>query len=476
MDLKKFISGVSALTIAASAFAAVTITASAAGYTRTLTDQYAVKGYVADTLYDFQTNTPEVLPTKGDLRYRDGGIWGLYNFGSGVRSGEVSIPVEAGQIIIFQAYSGQTITSVSSCRANDSLSDSTKNYYVYNVTDDADSITITMPRYGGIVAALTMSNPNLFKWGDCTYDLNTGTLVNCETTASGSLSIPAKIKGTAITSIGTGAFRGCTGLTGVTIPSGVTSIDNYAFYGCTKLTSMTIPGSVTTIGESAFNGCTGLMSITVDENNPNYSSENGVLFNKTKTELICYPAGKKDATYNIPDSVIRIGESAFSDCSMFTSVTIPNSVTSIGSYAFSDNFSLNGIYYNGTAAQWAAVEKEANWTYVSCGTVYVLNAPNTAFAYSSAAYADNSGNDGGATGFTAELPADGTSYTLGKVTWDVMSGDVIKTTPELSYGDITVTDSSVIIGIVITGLYDPDAMAMANYEKSGGGSYIEYTE
>jgi len=159
MNLKKFISGVSALTIAVSAFAAMTITASAAGYTRTLTDQYAVKGYVADTLYNFQTNTPEVLPTdeSSQLRYRDGGIWGLHNFGSGARSAEVSIPVEAGQIIIFQAYSGQTITSVSSCAANAALSDSSKDYYAYSVTADADSITISVPRYSGVVAALTMS-------------------------------------------------------------------------------------------------------------------------------------------------------------------------------------------------------------------------------------------------------------------------------------------------------------------------------
>ena len=155
MNLKKFISGVSALTIAASAFAAMAVTASAAGYTRTLTDQYAVKGYVADTLYNFQTNTPEVLPTEGDLRYRDGGIWGLHNFGSGTRSGVVSIPVDEGDIVVLEAYTANDTTTIDAGTKNDTLSSG--KYFVYNITKTADSFTITTARYGGVIAALTMN-------------------------------------------------------------------------------------------------------------------------------------------------------------------------------------------------------------------------------------------------------------------------------------------------------------------------------
>ena len=137
-----------------------------------------------------------------------------------------------------------------------------------------------------------------------------------------------------VTSIGDLAFYACSSLTSVTIPTGVTSIGEGAFERCSSLTSVTIPASVTSIGWSAFSHCDALTAIDVSAGNPNYDSVNGVLFNKAQTELIQYPAGKPDASYQIPASVISIGEWAFSGCSALTSVTIPDSVTSIGEYAF----------------------------------------------------------------------------------------------------------------------------------------------
>ena len=146
-----------------------------------------------------------------------------------------------------------------------------------------------------------------------------------------------------VTSIGRYAFDDCSSLTSITIPDSVTSIGWYAFRYCSSLTSITIPDSVTSIGYGAFYGCSGLTAIDVVEANKFYSSVDGVLFNKDKTELICYPASKVDESYNIPDSVTSIGDSAFCFCSSLTSITIPESVTSIGDSAFAWRSGITSI-------------------------------------------------------------------------------------------------------------------------------------
>ena len=146
-----------------------------------------------------------------------------------------------------------------------------------------------------------------------------------------------------VTSIGDYAFEGCTSLTSITIPNSVTSIGNSAFSGCESLTNIIIPDSVTSIGSGAFENCTSLKSIEVSENNKNYASIDGVLFNKDKSELVTYPAGKTDSEYVIPNSVTSIGYSAFENCTSLTSVTIPGSVTSIDYSAFENCTSLTSV-------------------------------------------------------------------------------------------------------------------------------------
>ena len=149
----------------------------------------------------------------------------------------------------------------------------------------------------------------------------------------------SKVSG--LTEIGPEAFRGCSGLTSISIPSSVEIIKFLAFEDCSGLTSIDIPEGVTTIGAGAFDGCSSL-NIIVNEYNTTYSSEDGMLLNKEKTTLIAYPSAKGTVT-NVPTSVTTIVDSAFYGCSGLTSINIPEGVTTIGAAAFDGCDSLTSI-------------------------------------------------------------------------------------------------------------------------------------
>lgn len=106
---------------------------------------------------------------------------------------------------------------------------------------------------------------------------------------------------------------------------------------------MEIPNSVTSIGEGAFSGCSSLNEILVEEGSKNFVSDSGVLYNYDKTILIQCPGAKTSC--EIPNSVKEIGYAAFYGCSSLTSVAIPNSVKEIGYVAFSSCSSLTNVYY-----------------------------------------------------------------------------------------------------------------------------------
>ena len=175
----------------------------------------------------------------------------------------------------------------------------------------------------------------------CTFHFtgHTNTLIQgCNTTI-----IP-----NSVTSIGSAAFYGCTGLTSITIPNSVTSIGGSAFKGCTGLTSITIPKNVTSIEYFAFD-CTGLTSIVWNAKHCNYATSYRGPFDDIRRNITSFTFGNevdsipeylceymnKLTSITIPNSVTSIGSGAFYMCTGLTSVTIGKNVTSIGYSAFS---------------------------------------------------------------------------------------------------------------------------------------------
>lgn len=162
-----------------------------------------------------------------------------------------------------------------------------------------------------------------------------------------------------ITCIPYGMFYRCKSLPSIIIPDTITEITDTAFYMCNNLKSITIPASVEEIGATAFQRCDNFESIIVDSNNKNYSSKDGILFNKDQTEIVKYPQGISKTSYKIPNSVKSIASSSFNYCDNLTSLIIPSSVKKMDHLAFYHTY-LTDIFYAGSREDWDNFIKENN--------------------------------------------------------------------------------------------------------------------
>ena len=163
--------------------------------------------------------------------------------------------------------------------------------------------------------------------GGINYSLNESTLtakVDISTSFVGDCVIPSSVtyegKSYVVTEIGLYAFRACNGLTSVVIGNSVTTIAHWAFAYCGSLTSVVIGNSVNYIDNAAFQSCKSLTSINVDSSNLEYASVDGCLYDKSVTELIQCPGGKKSVS--IPSSVTAIYESSFAGCTNLASINV----------------------------------------------------------------------------------------------------------------------------------------------------------
>jgi len=180
-----------------------------------------------------------------------------------------------------------------------------------------------------------------------------------------------------VSGIGKYAFANCSYLACVNMIDTIETINEGAFYNCNSLKTIYIPYSVNSI-KNSFGLCSALENIEVDQKNEMFCSIYGVLFDKTITKLIQYPAGKK-GSYTISNNVKNIEEAAFSHCYGLTSIVIPEGIEIINDYTFNSCISLSkieipssiktiydnvfygcgnisDIYYTGTNTQWKNID------------------------------------------------------------------------------------------------------------------------
>ncbi len=186
---------------------------------------------------------------------------------------------------------------------------------------------------------------------------------NCKSLVSVSL-------GSGLKTIHNSAFQDCVSLKNLVIPDSVKQIWKYAFKGCKSLIEVSIPENVTFIEEGVFSECSSLSTVNVSEANQEYISEDGILFNREKTLIKLYPAGKSGSSYTIPDSVTSVGGGTFYGCQSLENIIIPEGVKKIEDNAFKNCTSLKNIVLP------ESVTKIGDNTFENCAVLESINIPD----------------------------------------------------------------------------------------------------
>ena len=195
-----------------------------------------------------------------------------------------------------------------------------------------------------------------------------------------SQSIPDKIKGLAVVSIGDAAFSGCGNLTGITIPEGVTSIGKSAFSSCNKLNDVVLPNSLSSIGNSSFSSCSALKSVRLPSGIKSIpmSAFNSCTSLETVTMADNVESVEDNAFYNctslkkvtLSKKCEKIGQSAFKNCTALQSIDLPSALTSIDYGAFENcNLLQNIVIPEGVTLIDA-------WTFGECSSLRSVTLPN----------------------------------------------------------------------------------------------------
>ena len=171
----------------------------------------------------------------------------------------------------------------------------------------------------------------------------TGTVPKNAAWESHKTEVKKLVLGEGITELASKAFYGYAAMEEAVLPESLQKLNDGAFSTCSALQTLSLGANLTLFSNNAVNYCSSLTQINVSEDNAVFSSEDGVLFNKTKTELIRYPEAKTDEEYVVPDGVTSIASCAFLELCVTKRVVIPDGVTSMGYMTFTSGRSLKSI-------------------------------------------------------------------------------------------------------------------------------------
>ena len=209
-----------------------------------------------------------------------------------------------------------------------------------------------------------------------------GTFKNC--TGLTSIILPDSLK-----SLGGEAFSGCSGLTSLEIPEGDTLIGDfrgnytnslmYSLISFSNIDTIHIPSTVKHIAPGSFKSCPALKELAVDINNANYSTIDGILYDKWG-EVLHFCPYPKSAAYTIPSTVDTIGQSAFTRCLDLTSIYIPDNVLSIKSWAFSHCSNLSEVRFS------EYLESIGGSAFYNCSSLKSVTIPDNTVAIKESAF------------------------------------------------------------------------------------------
>ena len=173
--------------------------------------------------------------------------------------------------------------------------------------------------------------------------------------------------------------------TEITIPEDIDGntvkrLGNYAFYENERVTKFTISENLEYFGDFSFFGCTALKEFEVNDKNDIYEVKDGALLGDDSQLFVCFPAGKTETEYTIPEGVIALNPAAFATCYNLKKINFPETLETIGLYCFAECTLLNNITIPDN------VQELGDFSFCGCTSLTDINLPDTMHTIGNAAF------------------------------------------------------------------------------------------